>query len=148
MDVLTKSQRSYNMSQIRAKNTKPEIKLRKALFQKGLRGYKIHYNLHGKPDIVFTKYKIAVFIDGCFWHKCPKCFVKPKTKKSYWLKKIENNKKRDKLVNEKLKNEGWLVLRFWEHQIEKEIDNVVKNIQLKLEKVNAGQNCKPQIERL
>jgi DNA mismatch endonuclease, patch repair protein len=146
MDVLNKSQRSYNMSQIRAKNTTPEIKLRKALFRNGLRGYKIHYNLEGKPDIVFTKYKIAIFIDGCFWHKCPKCFVEPKTRTDYWLKKIEKNKQRDKIVNKKLKNEGWFILRFWEHQIEKEVDNVLGYIQMELKKINAGQNYKPQKE--
>jgi len=136
------------MSQIKAKNTTPEIILRKALFKNGLRGYRIHYSLHGKPDIVFTKYKLAIFMDGCFWHKCPKCFIKPKTRTDYWLKKIENNKQRDKLINERLSNEGWTVLRFWEHQIEKEMDSVLGYIQMKLKKFNAGQSYKPQKEHL
>jgi len=135
-DVLNKSQRSYNMSQIKSKNTTPEIKLRKALFQNGIRGYKIHYNLYGKPDIVFTKYKLVIFIDGCFWHKCPKCFIKPETRTDFWMKKIESNKNRDKIINKKLSDEGWIVLRFWEHQIEKELDKVLGTIQLKLEMIS------------
>lgn len=132
-DVLNKNQRSYNMSQIKAKNTSPEVKLRKALYQNGLRGYKIHYSLYGKPDVVFTKYKLAVFIDGCFWHKCPKCFIKPKTRTDFWMKKIENNKQRDEIVNKKLSNEGWIVLRYWEHMIEKNLEIVLNDIQLNLE---------------
>jgi len=132
MDVLNKKQRSYNMSRIKAKNTKPEIILRKALFRNGLRGYRIHYSLYGKPDIVFTKYKLAIFMDGCFWHKCPKCFITPETRTDYWTEKIENNKKRDEIINQKLLSKGWLVLRFWEHQIEKELDKVLNDIKSKL----------------
>ena len=132
MDVLNEKQRSYNMSRIKAKNTKPEIILRKALFRNGMRGYRIHYSLYGKPDIVFTKYKLAIFMDGCFWHKCPKCFITPETRTEFWLKKIENNKQRDKIINEKLSNEGWVVLRYWEHMIEKKLGIVLNDIQLNL----------------
>ena len=119
-DVLTKEQRSYNMSMIRAANTKPEIALRKLLFARGIRGYRLHYELMGKPDVVFPKRKVAVFIDGCFWHKCPKCFVRPVTRRKFWEKKIDSNTKRDKIVNRELKKKGWKVLRIWEHEIKNE----------------------------
>lgn len=121
-DVLTKEQRSYNMSMIKGKDTKPEIALRKLLFSRGLRGYRVHYSLPGKPDIVFPKSKIAVFIDGCFWHKCPKCFIKPATNKKFWKKKIESNVKRDRVVNTELRKKGWKVLRIWEHEIRKDLN--------------------------
>lgn len=129
-DVLTPAQRKLNMSRIRAKNTGPEVKLRKLLFAKGIRGYRIHYNLPGKPDIVFTKKKIVVFIDGCFWHKCPVCFQEPETRKEFWMKKIQSNIDRDKSVNEKLRNEGWTIVRIWEHEIRKDPENTVKKLLL------------------
>ena len=127
-DVLTKKQRSFNMSQIKGKDTKPEVILRKQLYARGIRGYRIHYKLSGKPDIVFLKKKIAIFVDGCFWHKCPLCFVKPKTRAKFWTKKIESNIKRDTTVKELLEKEGWIVLRIWEHEIKKTMDNVLIEI--------------------
>jgi len=127
-DVLTQEQRKYNMSRIRAKNTGPEVKLRKLLTAYGIRGYRIHYNLPGKPDIVFTKKKIAIFIDGCFWHKCPVCFQEPETRKEFWMKKIQSNVDRDTKVNEQLKNDGWMVIRIWEHEIQKKPDTAIKKI--------------------
>ena len=118
-DVLTREQRTRNMSNIRGKNTGPELKLRKLLWSHGIRGYRIHYNLPGKPDIVFTKKKIAIFIDGCFWHKCPICFQEPETRKEFWMKKIQSNVERDDKVNLQLKSDGWTVMRFWEHDVRK-----------------------------
>ncbi|MGD0336334.1 MAG: very short patch repair endonuclease [Candidatus Omnitrophota bacterium] len=118
-DVLTKKQRSYCMSQIRARDTQPEIILRKAISSAGISGYRLNYRLLGKPDIVFPKRKIAVFIDGCFWHKCPRCFIKPDTNKKFWNEKIASNVKRDKIVNTELKRKGWKVLRIWEHELRK-----------------------------
>jgi len=132
-DVLTKEQRSYNMSRIKGKNTKPELLLRKLLFRKGVRGYRIHYRLVGKPDLVFPSKKVVVFIDGCFWHKCPKCFIEPETRKEFWINKIEGNVKRDKEVNKILKKEGWKVLRFWEHEIKTKPDKIVSRIIKELE---------------
>jgi DNA mismatch endonuclease (patch repair protein) len=127
-DVLTPEQRSYNMSQIRGKDTRPEVRLRKLLWSEGIRGYRIHYRLPGKPDIVFTKKKIVIFIDGCFWHKCPVCFQEPETRKDFWIKKIHSNIDRDKNVDEKLKNDGWTVIRIWEHEIRKDPENAVRKI--------------------
>jgi len=77
VDVLTREQRSFNMSRIRGSDTGPEVLLRKFLFSKGLRAYRVKAKVFGKPDIVFPRYRIAVFVDGCFWHKCPVCFVRP-----------------------------------------------------------------------
>ena len=116
-DVLTKTQRSYNMSKIKAKNTKAEIILRRSLYKQGAKSYRIHYNIEGKPDIAFPKKKIAIFVDGCFWHRCPLHFVEPETRADFWLKKIESNVKRDRVVDDKLRKDGWQVIRFWEHEI-------------------------------
>ena len=131
-DVLTKEQRSYNMSQIKGRDTKPEISLRKLLFRKGARGYRTRYKLNGKPDIVFSKKKIVIFIDGCFWHKCPKCFIEPETRKKFWKEKLNGNVKRDREVNRLLEKEGWKVLRFWEHQIRKSAEKAAKKIMQEL----------------
>jgi DNA mismatch endonuclease (patch repair protein) len=131
-DVLSPEQRKFNMSRIRGRNTNPEIKLRKLLFSRGIRGYRIHYKLPGKPDIVFTKTKIAIFIDGCFWHKCPICFQEPETRKEFWMKKIQSNIDRDKKVNDLLRKDGWTVIRIWEHEIRKDPENAIKKIIRKL----------------
>lgn len=133
-DVLTQEQRKFNMSRIKGKNTGPEVKLRKMLYARGLRGYRLHYNLPGKPDIIFTKKKIAVFIDGCFWHKCPICFQEPETRKEFWMKKIQSNVERDEKVNELLKTDGWNVIRFWEHDVRKKPVEIVIKISEILEK--------------
>lgn len=129
-DVLTPQQRSYNMSRIKSRETGPEIRLRKLLFAKGIRGYRTNYGIPGRPDIVFTRLKIAVFIDGCFWHKCPKCFKKPATRSKFWMDKINSNVKRDREVNEILKKAGWKVIRLWEHEINetpaKAVDKIAK----------------------
>lgn len=127
-DVLTPEQRKYNMSRIRAKDTSPELKLRRLLWENGIRGYRIHYNLPGKPDIVFTKKKTVIFVDGCFWHKCPECFSEPATRKDFWMKKINSNVDRDKHVNKELERQGWKVIRIWEHEIRKEPEVVVEKI--------------------
>jgi len=127
MDVLTKEQRSHNMSQIRGKNTKPEIILRKALWALGLR-YRLHYKLPGRPDIAFVSKKVAVFVDGCFWHGCELHGTKPKTNDKFWSNKIQDNIARDKRNNKILKDKGWKVLRFWEHDIKNSVEKVSKRI--------------------
>ena len=114
-DVHTKEQRSYNMSMVKASKTKPELKLRKFL---KILGFTYQpKNIYGKPDFADRKEKIAIFIDGCFWHKCPKCFKLPKSNVKFWREKINKNVERDKKVTRKLKKDGWKVLRIWEHNI-------------------------------
>src|SRR4030042_4525594 len=122
MDNLTKEQRCLCMSHIKSRNTKVELNFRKYVWGKGFKGYKINSKIIGKPDLYFSKKKIAVFIDGCFWHKCPICFVKPKTKNKYWDVKINNNILRDKKINMELDNKGISVIRFWEHELKKDIN--------------------------
>jgi len=128
-DCYPKEIRSRVMSKIRSKNTKPELLLRKFLWHHGFKGYRIHNeNLPGKPDIVFTKKKIAIFIDGCFWHGCPICYIEPKTNRDYWLPKIRNTIKRDKKQQKELESAGWVVIRIWEHDIKKDVQNAVDTI--------------------
>jgi len=127
MDNLSKAHRRKNMQNIHSKNTKMELSVRSLLHKKGLR-FRIHTRLIGKPDIVFPSKKIVVFLDSCFFHKCPYHYIQPKSNKKYWLPKIEKNKARAKEVNKALRNQGWTVLRFWEHQIKKDSENCVNKI--------------------
>jgi DNA mismatch endonuclease, patch repair protein len=103
------------MSAIHSKNTKPELRLRKALWANGLR-FRVQYGKE-KIDIAFPSKKIAIFVDGCFWHGCPIHSHSPKTNQTYWLPKLEKNIERDSVKNERLRNQGWFVMRFWEHEI-------------------------------
>lgn len=130
MDRLTPEQRHKNMSRIRSKNTKAELLLRKALWKKGIRYRKNVSSLAGKPDIVITRCKIAIFVDGDFWHGNPKEKLQQRldTNRNYWMKKIEKNKARDKAVNEELTENGWLVLRFWESEIKKDLDSCINTV--------------------
>jgi DNA mismatch endonuclease (patch repair protein) len=104
------------MSAIKSENTKPERILRMALWSHGLR-FRKHYGLE-KIDIAFPSTKVAVFVDGCFWHGCPIHSHIPKSNQQYWLPKLKRNIERDQLTNEKLRLNGWVVLRFWEHELQ------------------------------
>ena len=115
-DKFSKETRSKIMSAIRSKHTKPELRLRKAIFARGHR-FRIHYKLLGSPDIVFPSKKIAVFVDGCFWHMCPKHGHMPKSNKAFWKRKLERNVARDKQYNKKLRKEGWKPIHIWEHEL-------------------------------
>ena len=118
-DVHDKVTRSYNMSRIKSKNTKPELLVRKFLFSKGYR-FKLHdKNLQGKPDIVLPKYKTVIFVNGCFWHGHNGCkyFVIPKTNTDWWLNKIKRNKQLDIENFLKLKGVGWKILFIFECEL-------------------------------
>lgn len=124
----TREQISYTMSRIRSKDTSIELKLRKALWLEGLR-YRKHYKkISGSPDITFVKLKIAIFCDSSFWHgrDWNKRKEKIRSNKTYWLPKIERNIARDKRVNKELKAKGWIVLRFWDTEIEKKLNKCVE----------------------
>lgn len=119
VDVHEPEVRSYNMSQIKGKNTKPEMLVRKFLFSKGFR-YRLHVkNLPGKPDIVLPKYKTAIFVHGCFWHGHEGCkyFVVPKTRTEWWLNKINRNKEIDEKNLYALRQESWRVLTIFECEL-------------------------------
>ena len=128
-DCYPKETRSRVMSRIRSRNTRPEILLRKCLWKQGCRGYRIHdKRLPGKPDIVFPSKKIAIFVDGCFWHQCPECYVEPKSNRDYWIPKIESNIERDRKHQSALESMGYTVIRVWEHEIKKNLDSVCERI--------------------
>lgn len=116
MDVHSKSVRSYNMSRIRRTKTQPELKLRKMLEYLGFT-YQPK-GVYGKPDFANKKIKVAIFVDGCFWHKCPIHYRVPKSNKAYWIPKTAQNVKRDGKVNLYLKSTDWRVIRIWEHDID------------------------------
>lgn len=122
-DVHTPEQRSYNMSRIRNKSTKPEELVRKYLFSKGYRYRKNDSRLPGKPDIVLPKYKTAIFVNGCFWHGHEGCryFVWPKDNAEFWEAKISGNIERDQRTYTHLKELGWRVVIIWECELKKDI---------------------------
>ena len=126
MDRHTKEQRSYNMSRIRSKNTKPELLLYRKLKEAGLK-FRRHYSLPGKPDAVFLREKLAVFVDGEYWHG--KNFAKWKNQLSkFWLVKINSNIKRDRKIRRKLNKDGWQILRVWGRDLVKQPDKYLQKI--------------------
>lgn len=133
MDNLTKEQRHKNMKNIKSKNTSIENKLRKALWEKGYRYRKNYKELPGKPDIVLTKYKIAIFCDGEFFHGKDWEILKPRLENGdnseYWVKKIARNIERDDEVDKQLLFLGWTVIRFWGKDIKKDVNECVKVIE-------------------
>lgn len=132
-DVLTKEQRHKNMKNIRGKDTKIEVILRKALWNKGYRYRKNYKKLPGSPDIVLTKYKIAIFCDGEFFHGKDWEILKPRLEKSnnseFWISKISGNRERDNEINKKLLFMGWTVIRFWGNDIKKNPDECIRVIE-------------------
>lgn len=133
MDNLTKEQRRKNMQHIKARDTSIEVKLRKSLWNKGYRYRKNYGGLPGKPDIVLTKYKIAIFCDSEFFHGKDWKILKPRLEKSnnsqYWISKISRNRERDDEINKRLLFEGWTVIRFWGKEITKDVDECLKVIE-------------------
>jgi DNA mismatch endonuclease, patch repair protein len=140
-DVHSPETRSYNMSQIKGKDTKPEMLVRKYLFAQGFR-FRLHdKKLPGKPDIVLPKFKTVIFIHGCFWHGHKDCkyFVVPKTRTDWWLEKIGKNKENDVKAKKALKKLGWRVVEVWECQLRLEPKNsLLKKLVNQLKLTNRG----------
>lgn len=130
-DRITKEQRSKNMSHIRSKDTSIELKVRKYLFSLGYR-YRVNYKkLPGKPDIVFTKKKIAIFIHGCYWHghNCNSRYAHvSKSNTDYWNTKIQRNQERDKINIEQLEKDGWKVIVLWECEIKDNFEFITEKL--------------------
>ena len=122
------------MSSNKAKNTKPELRLRKALYADGVRGYRLNWKkVPGKPDIAFPGRKISIFINGCYWHRCPHCELPlPKTNTEFWKEKFDKNIKRDKKKEKELLDLGWTVLVFWECKIKTNIKDCINKIKVNL----------------
>ncbi len=136
-DVHDKETRSYNMSRIKGKNTKPEMLVRRYLHANGFR-YRLHVKgMPGKPDIVLPKYKTVIFVHGCFWHGHEGCkyYVVPKTRTDWWLNKINGNIANDAKANKAIKKEGWKIITLWECDLKSAIiDTTLKSLLKKLNK--------------
>jgi DNA mismatch endonuclease (patch repair protein) len=126
-DVFTRKRRSEVMARIRGRGNKAtELALAKLLRAHHISGWRRHTVVFGKPDFVFRRERLAVFVDGCFWHGCPRCYRRPGTNQNFWDKKFMRNRTRDRLVNRTLQAFGWRVLRIWEHEFKKPESVVAK----------------------
>lgn len=140
VDHLDKDRRSWNMSKIRAKNTRPELIVRKNLYVRGYR-YRIHVDeLPGTPDIVLRKYKLVIFVNGCFWHQhsdCPRATI-PKSNIDYWLRKLKSNTKRFEINKNKLIDDGWNVGIIWECEVRD-----LLNLNHRIDEILPNKSCDP-----
>lgn len=114
----------------KSNDTSPELLLRCAIWKSGIRGYRKHLpHLPGRPDIAFPRYRLAVFVQGCFWHCCPKCNIPiPRTNTSYWEEKLRRNIERDKRVFKQLEKAGWKVIRLWECEIHQSVEMCIRQV--------------------
>ena len=133
-DVFTKQKRSEVMSRIRGKGNKDtEVAMIRVFRSHHITGWRRNQPIFGKPDFTFHKQKVVIFVDGCFWHGCPKHSTMPKNNRKFWRKKLTANKIRDKLVAIELRGKGWTVLRVWEHEL--------KNRELIVNKIRKVISC-------
>jgi DNA (cytosine-5)-methyltransferase 1 len=140
-DVLTPAQRSYNMSRIRSVDTGPEVYLRNLLSSAGFHGFDMHpKSIPGRPDFYFRFHRLALFVDGCFWHGCKACFQMPATNTSFWTKKINTNILRDRKVNRMLEAQGITPLRIREHELKGDASKILERIRVKLR-----ENYRPRV---
>ena len=132
MDRVSPAVRSRIMAAVKPTGTRTEIRLARILWQNNLRGYRKHWPVQGKPDFVWPKVKVALFVDGCFWHGCPRCNRRSKSNVKFWRSKIISNRRRDARVARKLRNDGWSVLRVWECKIaeERTLSRIMRAVQL------------------
>lgn len=133
-DFLTRSERSKRMAAIRSMgNLTTELRMVMLLREHLIRGWQRHQKLPGRPDFVFRKEKLALFVDGCFWHGCPRCYRAPSTRSSFWREKVESNRRRDRRVDRELRKKGWSVARVWECSLRKRPNEVAGRVARMLE---------------
>jgi DNA mismatch endonuclease, patch repair protein len=122
-DVFTRIKRAEIMASVRGRGNKAtEGALVEILRKNHITGWRRHPKLFGNPDFVFREHRLAIFVDGCFWHDCPKHSSQPLTNHAFWKKKLQMNKKRDRLVTRTLRQRGWRVLRVWQHELSKRVE--------------------------
>ncbi len=127
MDNLSKKQRSNCMSRIKKEWTKQEILVHNVLKGNKIK-HKMHPKINGSPDLILQNKRLAVFLNGCFWHKCKKCYKEPKSNKVYWIPKINRNVSRDKENALALRRNGWKVVSLWEHQVNQNVEKALNKI--------------------
>jgi DNA mismatch endonuclease (patch repair protein) len=143
-DNLTQEQRSKTMSRIRRRDTRPEKVMRQGVWARGLRGYRLDDGrLPGRPDLAWGRKKVAVFVDGAFWHGHPSAFT-PGKSGAYWDQKIARNMERDREAEHALRELGWVVLRFWDFEIKSDFEGCVKQIELALREADAARTTGEQ----
>lgn len=138
-DVFTKTKRSEVMSRIRGRgNKETELALVKLLRRHRITGWRRHQTLFGKPDFVFREERLVVFVDGCFWHACPRHSNMPANNREFWEQKLAGNKARDRRVNHQLRKLGWRILRIWEHDLHKRGEVCIRKIRAILAAVDSA----------
>lgn len=131
MDTVDPETRSRTMAAVKSKGNKStELRLVKLLRKHGLKGWRRHVHLEGTPDFCWPELKVVLFVDGCFWHGCPRCLRLPKTNTKYWKQKVARNLRRDRRVSRNLRRDGWCVIRVWECRIAE--PRTIKRIRLAL----------------
>lgn len=144
-DVFSETKRSQVMARIRASgNADTELLMARILRRFHVNGWRRRYPLIGHPDFVFPRQRVALFVDGCFWHSCPKHGHCPKSNRDYWQAKLENNQRRDKSVVRQLSVKGWIVVRIWEHELSDEV-RVARKLQKALGALSLRQ-IRPAVE--
>jgi DNA mismatch endonuclease (patch repair protein) len=119
-DIFTRQKRSELMSRIRGRGNKDtELAFVSLLRRNKITGWRRHQPTFGKPDFIFKEIRLALFVDGCFWHGCPRCYNEPKSNRAFWRHKITANRKRASVVNRTLRKSGWQVLRVWQHELKR-----------------------------
>ncbi len=129
MDRYSRAKRSEIMGLVRSMNTRPEVVLRRALWKAELRGWRLTPpRVPGRPDLAFIGRRIAIFVDGCFWHGCAICYRRPKSNRTYWDKKLRRNIERDDVVAMELQAAGWTCIRLWEHEVRDDLVECVRRV--------------------
>jgi DNA mismatch endonuclease (patch repair protein) len=139
-DVFSRSKRSHIMSRVKGRgNRTTELKLIEVFREFGFRGWRRNSRMFGRPDFIFPTHRIAIFVDGCFWHGCPKHGQVPATNYTFWAEKLRRNKLRDRLVGKTLRKDGWIIFRIWQHEL-RDTRGVVRRLEKRLPRLLDGRS--------